>query len=466
MPAADHDVCAVTDASKGVATPDDARAGTRNALSRHHEALLAFGRRTTAQPALKVLIQDAAMLVGETLDADLLSVAEVGADSRIALRVATTRNARSETVSEVHESSLDGFDSMAAYALASARPVVSTDLAAETRFDDLFLRNLGVVSGVAIPLHLNGRPFGALGVYTLRPREFTADEIGFAETVGHLLSASSARVKLEEDLRRERAVNSTVLEMVNAMVLTLSADGNVVFMNRECERVTGYTLDEVRGRSFWSLFVAPEEADLMRGVFRKSVGNSVPSEIAGFLLNKQGGRKRVSWSMKAMANGQIQTVLMTGVDQTQTFEMKAELEKVRELARRAAKIVQEHTEREAAGRGAAPQGATAQRSGPAGRELRSSPRRDYRYRQKIAPMVDGLRPSKRSFFEVVCRDISAGGISFYMNRLPDFDTLVLALGNEPAVSHFTARVMRVARVEEEGRIRYLVGCRFLGRINL
>ncbi len=104
--------------------------------------------------------------------------------------------------------------------------------------------------------------------------------------------------------------------------------------------------------------------------------------------------------------------------------------------------------------------------GPAGRELRSSPRRDYRYRQKIAPLVDGLRPSKRSFFEVVCRDISAGGISFYMNRLPDFDTLVLALGNEPAVSHFTARVMRVARVEEEGRIRYLVGCRFLGRINL
>jgi PAS domain S-box-containing protein len=465
MPAADYDVCAVTDAPKSVVTPDDARAGAHNALSRHHEALLAFGRRTTAQPALKVLIQDAAMLVGETLDADLLGVAEVCAEARIALRVATTRNARSGTVSDAHESSLDGFDSMAAYALSSARPVVSTDLAAETRFDDLFLRNLGVVSGVAIPLHLNGRPFGALGVYTLRPREFTADEIGFAETVGHLLSASSARVKLEEDLRRERAVNSTVLEMVNAMVLTLSADGNVVFMNRECERVTGYTLDEARGRSFWSLFVAPEEADLMRGVFRKSVGNSVPSEIAGFLLNKQGGRKRVSWSMKAMANGQVQTVLMTGVDQTQTFEMKAELEKIRDLARRAAKIVQEHAEREAAGRGTPPQGAAPQ-SRPAGRELRSSPRRDYRYRQKIAPMVDGLRPSKRSFFEVVCKDISAGGISFFMNRLPDFDTLVLALGNEPAVSHFTARVMRVARVEEEGRIRYLVGCRFLGRINL
>jgi len=81
-------------------------------------------------------------------------------------------------------------------------------------------------------------------------------------------------------------------------------------------------------------------------------------------------------------------------------------------------------------------------------------------------MYEGIKPAKRLFFEVECQDISAGGIAFYMNRLPDFDTVVLALGKPPTESYFTARVMRVARAEEQGRIRYLVGCRFLERINL
>ncbi len=458
MPAAQTGACAALEHLEDLLAAVDSPAGVRSALSRHHEALLAFGRRTAAQPALTVLVQDAAMLVGETLDTDLLGVAEVRDEGRLTMCLTATRDARRRADSRVHESDLDARDSMAAYAFTAARPVVSIDLAAETRFDDLFLRREGVVSAVAVPLHLNGRPFGAMGVFTTRPREFTADEIGFAETIGHLLSASSARVKLEEDLRHERAVHSTVLGMVSAMVLTLDAEGNVVFMNRECEQVTGYALDEARGRSFWNLFAAPEEADLVRGVFRKSVGSGVPSEIAGFLLSKQGGRRRVSWSMKAMASGQVQTVLLTGVDQTEILETKAELEKIREMARRAARIIQEQAQRKAS------RDATREQKGR--EEHRSSPRRAYRYRQRIAPMYDGLKPPKRTFFEVECRDISAGGISFLLSRLPDFDTLVVALGAPPAVSHFTARVMRVARIEQEGRICYLIGCRFLGRMNL
>ena len=426
------------------------------------------------------------MLVGETLQVEWVGIAEVSEGNQLVLQVSRAGGSREFDGQHVCRTTLDAVDSMAAFALRSAYLVVSENVVADARFEDLFLRRLGVVAAATIPLHINGRPFGALGVYASRPRKFRAEEIGFAETIGHLLSASSARVKLEEELKLERDFRSAVLGMVRVMVLSLDAEGRVTYMNPECEKATGYKLEEVRGRSFWSLFVAPEEDEWVRRVFRSSVGNGVPSEFAGSLMSKDGSRRQVAWSMKAMANGQIQTLILAGTDRT------ANGAKSPAAAGRGSAPV---GPRLAAGQatqadssslaGPAEPGQSLERSPPGvgtplgppsaspapggppfGREQRSSPRRPYRYRQRVAPMYEGIKPAKRLFFEVECQDISAGGIAFYMNRLPDFDTVVLALGKPPTESYFTARVMRVARAEEQGRIRYLVGCRFLERINL
>ncbi|MGA2064573.1 MAG: hypothetical protein ABSG86_06380 [Thermoguttaceae bacterium] len=41
-----------------------------------------------------------------------------------------------------------------------------------------------------------------------------------------------------------------------------------------------------------------------------------------------------------------------------------------------------------------------------------------------------------------------------------------ALGRPTALNCFTAQVARVAHMEQDGRTRYLTGCRFLGRVEL
>lgn len=466
-------------------------AGIESGLSRYQEALLAFGRRSTAQPALAVLLQDAAMLVGETLQAEWMGIAELRDGNQLVLQVSRAGPNVPFDGQHVHRTTLDAVDSMAAFALRSAHLVVSENVAADTRFEDLFLRRLGVVGAATIPLHLRGQPFGALGVYAARARTFRTEEIVFAETLGHLLSASSARVKLEEELKQERNFRSTVLGMVHAMVLSLDADGRVTYMNPECERITGYKLEEVRGQSFWSLFVAPEEDEWVQRVFRSSVDNAVPSEFVGSLMSKDGTRREVAWSMKAMATGEVQTLILAGSDwgdpesQPQGLTSGTGGSRPKALNEPSSPPSQPRINLVQAGgdlpgalqRGQASQAtptghcsgppSSAKDVSPAARpEQRSSPRRPFPYRQRLAPMYDGIKPAKRLFFEVECKDISASGIAFYMNRLPDFDTVVIALGKLPNETYLTARVMRVARTEEQGRIRYLVGCRFLGRINL
>ena len=97
-------------------------------------------------------------------------------------------------------------------------------------------------------------------------------------------------------------------------------------------------------------------------------------------------------------------------------------------------------------------------------ELRSGPRHEFPYVQKVAPMVGGKLPSAEKFFPVRCRNVSGGGIAVVLDSPPDFDQLVIALGVSPSVRHVTARVVRTERFEENGWTRYLVGCQFIGRV--
>ena len=76
-------------------------------LGRTQAAVLAFGRRTNARPRLSVLMQDAAALVAETLDAELRGVAEVVADgTALTLTVGGTDASQKAVDPLVHKSSL------------------------------------------------------------------------------------------------------------------------------------------------------------------------------------------------------------------------------------------------------------------------------------------------------------------------------------------------------------------------
>lgn len=101
-----------------------------------------------------------------------------------------------------------------------------------------------------------------------------------------------------------------------------------------------------------------------------------------------------------------------------------------------------------------------------GPECRVSPRRDYPYRQKIAPLHGDRMPGLEEFVEVDCGDLSGGGISLWLPSQPRFRDLIVALGRPPLVAHFTARIVYVRQVSRGGRPMYQVGCQFLHRVYL
>ena len=100
-----------------------------------------------------------------------------------------------------------------------------------------------------------------------------------------------------------------------------------------------------------------------------------------------------------------------------------------------------------------------------GADRRGVVRRRFPHKQSIAPYHGGCLPSRASFKEVACRDLSEQGFSFLATSVPDFDCVVVALGVSPELIYMTARVANRVRISEGPPPLYRIGCRFTGRLN-
>ncbi len=400
--------------------------------ARQHAALLAFGRRTNARPPSSVLVQDAVSLLVEILDTNLGGHSEVVADGGLILRAFALDENRRPLSCGSRELPLDPTRSMAGYVLHTATPVTSDCVSSERRFTDLFLREKGVVSGLSVPLPVDQTAYGTIEVYCTERRIFTQPDIRFAETIAHLLTASIGRMRAEEQLRCERMAASAVMETVQTVVIVLDDQGRIQNLNTVAEQTTGFAVEELRKRSFWGTLVPAEDMEAFQSALRELQAQH-PAQLQAHLLTKENQKLQLHWNLRAVSrpNGTLQAVVLSGT-MNATNDML-------------------------------PFSVQSPTKGP---ELRSSPRRTFTYRQLIAPMYTGVIPSRNKFFEVPCHDISAGGISFYLNSKPDFDTLLVALGKTPSLTYFTARVVRIVEEVIDGHVMQLVGCRFTGRVHL
>ncbi|NIS38577.1 PAS domain S-box protein, partial [Candidatus Saccharibacteria bacterium] len=54
---------------------------------------------------------------------------------------------------------------------------------------------------------------------------------------------------------------NAVLDTAGALVTVLDTEARIVRFNRACERISGYSFEEVKGRPFWDFLLLPEEVE-------------------------------------------------------------------------------------------------------------------------------------------------------------------------------------------------------------
>jgi two-component system phosphate regulon sensor histidine kinase PhoR len=118
-----------------------------------------------------------------------------------------------------------------------------------SRRRDKFLESLGIRSGMAIPLDVDGRVLGAVLFGHRELHRFTPDEIDLAR-----LTAYQSALLLENSLLVtgsdvERVVARAVLESMADGVMTLDWEKKITSFNPAAEQITGWRAEDAIGRT-------------------------------------------------------------------------------------------------------------------------------------------------------------------------------------------------------------------------
>jgi hypothetical protein len=100
-----------------------------------------------------------------------------------------------------------------------------------------------------------------------------------------------------------------------------------------------------------------------------------------------------------------------------------------------------------------------------GTELRRAKRFSYIRKQAIAPVTGDDLPGASAFVEVLFRDISTTGFSFYTAEEFPVERLMAKLGSPPDMVTVLARVVRQNECWQDGQWVFHVGCEIERRLN-
>jgi PAS domain S-box-containing protein len=127
------------------------------------------------------------------------------------------------------------------------------------------------------------------------------------------------RKRAEEALAREQDFISAVLDTASALVVVLDPKGRIIRYNRACEKIHGYTLEEVRGKKIWDLMEDPECRKQSRENFKRLLTSYFPSMSEDTLDTREGDKRLVAWTYSAIydENGSLEYIIGTGVDITE-----------------------------------------------------------------------------------------------------------------------------------------------------
>jgi PAS domain S-box-containing protein len=147
--------------------------------------------------------------------------------------------------------------------------------------------------------------------------------------IGMIRDVSEKR-RAQQELRREQRFVHAVLETSGALIVVLDSEGRVVRVNEACERVTGFTQQELTRRPLHAL-LPDDEQEEVQGVFAALLAGNYPSTHENHWITRDGEQRLIAWTNTITTDdeGGVENVIAAGIDITE--RIREEEDKVRRL---------------------------------------------------------------------------------------------------------------------------------------
>ncbi len=132
--------------------------------------------------------------------------------------------------------------------------------------------------------------------------------------------------ELEQKLKWNEDFLITILEGVNAIVVQLDIDGNIVFINSEFETITHYNRNEIIGKNWFETLIPPKLYPQVSILFKEFLQKGeVIENFENPILTKDGKEKVISWkNILIKRNNIIEGVISFGSDITDKLSLMNE----------------------------------------------------------------------------------------------------------------------------------------------
>jgi PAS domain S-box-containing protein len=171
---------------------------------------------------------------------------------------------------------------------------------------------------------------------TLFPIDLAVSELRLEgrRTFAAFVRDITARKRAAAELRQERDFAESLIETAQTIVLVLDLEGRIVRFNPYMERLSGYRLDEVRGKDWFLTFLPERDAPRIRKVFLDALADLEVRGNVNPIVAKGGQEREIAWWAKTLrdAEGRVAGVLSIGQDVTDLREAQEKLLQSERLA--------------------------------------------------------------------------------------------------------------------------------------
>jgi PAS domain S-box-containing protein len=143
-------------------------------------------------------------------------------------------------------------------------------------------------------------------------------------------------------LANERAFANALIDVVPAIVLLLALDGSILRVNPYFEQLSGYRLDEIRGRNWFSTFLPARDRDRILRVMENAIGGKPTRGNINPIVLRNGEEREIEWSDVLIrdAQGRAISLLAIGHDVTEQLHMQEKLQRSENLLREVTRLSQ------------------------------------------------------------------------------------------------------------------------------
>ncbi len=230
---------------------------TAESHARRQAAIAQLGERALASADARAIVDNAPELLTQILQIDYSYILELQPDGdslRLVAGYGWPEGTVGNTILSRHTLS------QAHYTLLSRTPVIAGDLHTEKRFaPPRFLLDHGVTSGMTVVVLGSEKPFGVLGAFSTRRRNFTQDDIHFLQAIANVLATALQHQQAEDALRQREQAFRALADHSPDIIHRYDRDLRHLYINDTVERVSGVPAKAFIGKTGTEVAV-PEPA--------------------------------------------------------------------------------------------------------------------------------------------------------------------------------------------------------------